>query len=89
MIQNDKNFHLENLIVLTKDKYFYLIARDNNNGKTYAIELKRKRNNLFLNRSSLIQSCECKETDENAFLIDENGEIQGCTSGNHTITKID
>lgn len=75
--------------VISNAKHSYLIARDTVNSKTFAIELKQINENLCFDLYSLVNICECQQIDETSFYIENDGNIQGCNGGIHTIAIIE
>jgi hypothetical protein len=85
---NDKNPSLfTNMKVISNGKHSYIIARDTVNSKTFAIELKQIGNKLCFDIYSVINICECLQTDESSFVIKPDGSINGCNGGIHTISQ--
>jgi hypothetical protein len=85
---NFKVLKKENKHYKAKDVY-YLFVRDNQTSQTFAFELSIRLNKLIFSTASMINICECKQKDENAFTFDTSGIITGCVEGNHTIIKPD
>lgn len=73
--------------VISNATHPYIIARDTVNAKTFAVELQTIDNKLCFDKYSLINICECEQTDETSFSIQADGSISGCNGGNHTTSK--
>ncbi|MDT8346496.1 MAG: hypothetical protein RQ756_01740 [Flavobacteriaceae bacterium] len=65
----------------------YLLAQDRWQGWIYIMELKQKKNGLFLKKSRTLNACESEDLSIDVFNVSD-GKIQGCREANHKITSI-
>lgn len=82
----NENIKFKNLEIISSGEYYYLMAKNQNDKEIYAFMLDRLDQEIYIDRTNIVHSCNLINDQNCDFIKNKNYKIIGCSNCNHSIS---